>query len=565
MKTNLFKVKEINDDEIIIEEERTKNPIILFFLRYGRLIYLILMVLSISTFLIGFGMTLSNLGKSSFPEEGQTGVTISIDGSSDINMNGVPITDEYAKKLFDKLLDDTISTKGVILITSKTIFSDGTITFYSDKTALIKYNDGTYERVFPVLGNYGVDTSGNINSKAITKKLTGEIRQVGDATILYLSDGSAEITKNGVTIFVRNSEDIDLNSNNFIETMTSGVSTIKNTENKNNTKITYYTNDVVKIEKDGNTYIVRNNEDYIVDENGTITFLNNNAAVELEKKELKDGTIIIFYDDGSAEIISDNTSIMVRKSGDIVYNNSGVIEIVETQKDYIVTTKTLADGTIVEIFDDGSAVITRENTNSYVEDCSDIKYDDNGSIKDITSNKAQVIDEKTLPDGTKITNFDNGKTLVEPKDGKKYIVDTSNLSYDDNGNIDEDKDNLINTKTISITNTTGDTISYRLVIEETDDYEQYNVKRLIPDYVRFVVNINDETSSIDKLSSNMWNIGSTLEGGLSIENNTYILDEGTLEDGKTINALLGLWISYEDITNEYQNSAFIGTVKLYIE
>jgi len=29
--------------------------------------------------------------------------------------------------------------------------------------------------------------------------------------------------------------------------------------------------------------------------------------------------------------------------------------------------------------------------------------------------------------------------------------------------------------------------------------------------------------------------------------------------------MLGLWIDYENITNEYMDSAFIGTVKVYVE
>ena len=63
----------------------------------------------------------------------------------------------------------------------------------------------------------------------------------------------------------------------------------------------------------------------------------------------------------------------------------------------------------------------------------------------------------------------------------------------------------------------------------------------------------------------MWKAGSQLEGGLMVNKNTYILREGTLENGETLKISLGIWASYEDITNEYQNSAFIGTIKLYAD
>ena len=59
--------------------------------------------------------------------------------------------------------------------------------------------------------------------------------------------------------------------------------------------------------------------------------------------------------------------------------------------------------------------------------------------------------------------------------------------------------------------------------------------------------------------------GSSTLNGLQLENDTYLLYEGNLEAYSTTTFKLGMWIDYEDITNEYMNSAFIGTVKVYVE
>lgn len=59
--------------------------------------------------------------------------------------------------------------------------------------------------------------------------------------------------------------------------------------------------------------------------------------------------------------------------------------------------------------------------------------------------------------------------------------------------------------------------------------------------------------------------GTSILGGVSLNNNTYLLYEGNIEKLSTASVKIGMWIDYEDITNEYMNSAFIGTVKVYIE
>ena len=60
-------------------------------------------------------------------------------------------------------------------------------------------------------------------------------------------------------------------------------------------------------------------------------------------------------------------------------------------------------------------------------------------------------------------------------------------------------------------------------------------------------------------------IGTKLQGDVEIKKETYILYEGTLESGKSSEVNLGIWLDYDDITNDYQDSVFVGTIKIYSE
>ena len=52
---------------------------------------------------------------------------------------------------------------------------------------------------------------------------------------------------------------------------------------------------------------------------------------------------------------------------------------------------------------------------------------------------------------------------------------------------------------------------------------------------------------------------------MSLTNNTYLLCEGSIDKLSSTSVKIGMWIDYDTITNEYMNSAFIGTVKVYVE
>ena len=60
-------------------------------------------------------------------------------------------------------------------------------------------------------------------------------------------------------------------------------------------------------------------------------------------------------------------------------------------------------------------------------------------------------------------------------------------------------------------------------------------------------------------------IGTKLQGDVTIDKETYILYEGKLSSAESAKANLGIWIDYDNIPNEYQDSVFVGTIKVYSE
>lgn len=432
-KTNRFHVKKVDKQNITVEEERKyHSPFILFLIRNGKLILTISLLFSLSVFIIAFSLTMTNIKESSIVKYESNGVMVKFDSTDEMILNGTPITPEYADKLFDSNVQN-INYEGVIIKIKETPCKFGNIVFYSDKTALIKYIDGTYMRIYSVNNNYGIDEDGIINSKAVTKKLTGEIKQNNlGINILYLSDGSTEITYKDSTIFVRNGD-------------------ISNLEDKFYTNLSLVS---IKLKEENNKIYYSNN---IIKENNLLN-VNSKTYKITSEKVVMENIKIIYYENGYAEVIKDDLSIIVEKSEHIKYDNN-IFEIVYQDKEKV-------------------------------------------DIKD-----------------------------------------------------------LMDIKSITIDNTNTETISYIIVLEETNNYQKHNInKRLANEYIRFSTYINGNTYKNNILNNNLRG-----KEGYAFNNNTYLLYEGKLDKLSSTNINIGMWIDYETITNEYMNSAFIGTMKVYIE
>ncbi len=309
-KSKDFYVKKYDEDKnkITVEEEkRYRSPFILFLINNGKLIFTISLLLSISVFIIAITLSFKNIGESSVVMYESNGVVVSFNGSDNSIINGTPITKEYAEKVFYSNLNDDNYLKGVVIKVKEIDINGENYIFYSDKTVIIKYNDGSFKKVYPLDNKYSVNDKGEINSKAIYKDLSGEYKKNSkyDIDIIYLSDGSVIIIKDNINFYVRNS---DITNNDSFYTNLSGVSSLFNVDDNKY----YYSNGIIK-------------EDNFIIVNGV------KYSKDYEKDDIFDNIKVIYYDNGYAEVICGNLSIMVEKSEHIKYNNN-IFEIIDNNK-----------------------------------------------------------------------------------------------------------------------------------------------------------------------------------------------------------------------------------------
>lgn len=610
MKLNLFKLKEMKKEKIVLEEEQLKNPFFFFFKKYKQILVLILTILIVSVIGLSIGIGISLVGNT-----GDFEISY-IDGSDKIDA-GQDADDEEVEK---ELLGNLAITDGVVLITKKFMTPKGDIvTYYSDKTSLIITNKGVIKRVVPLEdGSYAIDENGKINSKAIRKIVTATTNTLEDGTtITYYSDGSADITKDKTTIFIRNSNNIsfDLNTTNqiFSKIIPSGVSLTKKNSSQNQTyKYTEFYDGSFLIEKGNTKYIVHNKEDVNLTSN-TFDFPNNNAATLKDTKTLNDGNTIEYYNDGSA-IITDknNDKIVVKSSADIVIKNNSIYEIYPNKTANAINTISSPDGKKITYYDNGAAIIQRtDETKEYIEDNSQIKYSDTKNIKSVPKDKKSQTLQKKLPDGTIVTNFENEKTQVIEPNGKNYIINTEDLTFDITGNIEEPEkkppktSETISSTTTSKTSETSSTSgtgtgtgeypdsdldmtesenewnyskslentsfvitngnkharSFKIVIEEVNDYSKFNATSIATPaheaahYVRFQATFGNTLIPATRLSDTK---EATSDG-----TNSYVIYEGVLGAKSKMKVNIILYIDYAPLDNSFQNKAFIGTIKLY--
>lgn len=425
-------VKKQEENDIYLAENRYYSPFWLFLKNNGKILFAITMLLAVSVFVIAFKVVMDNVKESKIVMYEKNGVEVTFDGTDNSILNGNPITKEYASKVFESNIygDET----GAVIKVKEVSFVLGKIVFYSDNTALIKYNDGSYVRVYSFNNDYGITEKGVINIKSTIKRLTGEEKENTSLGIklIYLSDGSVEIIKGKTEVLLRNSDLTSLNDKFYTNLSNISVETRK----EGNT--IYYSNGTIK-EAD---LIIVNNQRYNVKEVKNVT------------KDIK----IIYYENGFAEIIKDNQNVLVEKSEHIIY--------------------------------------------------------------------------------------DNHKLEIKNNNEKMNIKD------------------LMDIKNITIKNTNNSTAKYLIILEETSNYSNHNIKRLNPNYIYYSLYVNGIINKDKVLGSSVLD---NSQYNLNLTNTSYLLYEGTLSSFSEENFKLGMWIDYTDITNEYMNSGLIGTVKVYVE
>lgn len=574
MKTNLFNFKKLKKDNITLEEE-SYSPFLNFFIKYRLYLLLFLFLLAIIMLIIGIYYSVIHLQDSTKVVTNISTVVVEFEDTSKFNsVNLKPITGGLAEKLFYKRYGNVGLLEGIIFEVKEVNSRNGVVTFYSDGSALIHRNTNTYARISALEnGEYGINENGEVVLGAIIKEIAiSTTKTLADGTeLIYFSDSSCRIIipSKKLNMMVRNSSRITIENNRLNEIEPSGVTKVE--ELDNSLKVTYYENGTIKVEKKNERFIVRNEEDIKIDKKD-ISFPNNNEATILNEVSLQDGSKIIYYTDGSAEILKANESIMVRKSKDIVYDNDGVIEIIDTKYASVSLNKVTPNNEEVTYLNNGGGLIKNPNgTYEYVHENSNIKYDEDGNIKDkVNSTKGKSY--KTTPKGAVVVDFDDDNSIIIVEEGYR-VVKTQNIVYDGDGNIVRiigDEDDIPNEDSISdnrfvITNSSGNKIKYVIALEVTDDYKQYAPKWLDPRFLKFNLVENNKYFENQTFGDKKLEIGTVLEGGTKIKNETFILYESVIENGEKAEIILGLWLDYTDITNDYQDSVFAGTIKVYSE
>lgn len=533
------------EKEIVLEENQSRY--LAFLRKYRKVIFFILLLLSLSVLGISSYLLLNNVGRNEKPNISGVALDSSLtDLNSTITGGQVPITDETAKNMF--LNNSLFKTSGETILVKTVNASSYIVKYYSDGTALkILKSTNLITRINPLEnGEYGIDDQGNINSKAITSDVTAvKTEKFPWGTVTYYSDGSADITDAEINLFVRSSADIQEKyiSNNK-------VSYLKETKNVGNIKLNYYHDGTIEVIKNNQSYLVRTSDDLNITSNN-VTFKNNNEARIIKTTNLSDGKTIDYYEDGGAIIRDGSKTLSVRKSNSIVIEQNQIKEIVDS----IYVTVSKKDGNNI-YYTNASAVVEYNNKLYYVEENSDIKYQ-NKEITTIGNNFEEFANETNI-NNENVKNFEHTAVVTT----SEYIAITpkDNIIYNTDGQI---KDILTNDVTMSdnqneftISNNTDELVKYRITIASSTK------TTLDPQYIRYQLSVKGEYKNASKLTENIWK-DDGLSDVLKPTNTNYILLDDTIEPYETINIRLMLWTDYDTIPNTMQNKYFYGTIHVY--
>ena len=542
MKGKKIEVVELNkkEEKIILEEKKSKFAI--FIKRYNKLMILLLMLLSLVTVVGGVFLAVSKIQESLEPSIKEVAINTTLDKISSItNINGIPITDEAAKNIFNK--NNIFITNGEVLLVNKLETSDFIVKYYSDGTAIkILTKSNTIIRVAALTnGEYGIDKDGNINTSAKTREVKeSKVKDYPWGKVIYYSDGSASIINSKMDMFIRNASDI---KDNYISN--NKVTYLKDTEKVGNTKINYYYDGTIEVVKDNTSYVFRNIDDITLKQS-SVEFKNNNQATIYKTINTDDGKTINYYTDGGAIILDGTRSLSVRKSNSIIIKNNKIYEIVDNI--YVEISKKTSSETY---YTNGSATVDYNNKKYYVEENSNISYDKNNQIKNINGSKEELVQNSDEVDIYE-------KTAIVKKNNKLAIVPKDNILLDTDGKLlkikELDTDNL--SKTFSVTNNTNEDLSYRVVIEKS------NKSTLLTDYIKYQLSVDGTYIGPTWLNDTLWK-KDKIYNELKVTKNNYILLDGTIKKYETKKISLILWTDYEKTPNAMQNKQFLGTIKIY--
>lgn len=540
-----LKVVELNKkkEKIVLEQEQSN--LVLFWKKYNKLIFIVLLILSLAILGTSILVSIFNLSISSQPIIKNVSVDTDLGDVSIVLDSSSIITDDTAKNTFNNT--GIFKSSGEALFVKKVEAGRYTILYYSDYTAVMIMKDGSnIVRINSIDGSsYGISSAGFIDSRAYTSNIS-LIKMVnysfGD--VYYYSDGSAIIMNSKMDMFVRNSRDI-----NELYISNNKVSYLKESKKIGKYSLSYYLDGSIMISYGNNKYIVRNSDDINIS-GDNIIFPNYNQASIYKTLNLDDGKKIEYYTDGGAIIYDGSRTISVRKSNSIIIKNNLIYEIVDNK--YVTVSK--KDNNIT-YYTNGSAIINNYNGKKiYVSDNSMIKYRDN-ILYEVVGEYENLSDERSIGND-KVSKFESVSVI----EGSDYIaiVPSNNVIYDSDGSLKEILDNIIDTgnNSFKVVNNTNKKIKYRLVIEKS------NKTNLDLQYVRYQISVSDNYFEPARLDLKKWN-NDNIFTGLSVKGDNYILLERELESMDVDYIKVMFWIDYDNISNEMQDKYFYGTLKLY--
>lgn len=543
-----LEVVELNKKEEKILLEETKNPLILFLRKHRLLIFLTLLILSLTILGVSVFLFIRNLNASRGPEIKLVDVETNLQEDNVMAISSDLSTDDSGAR--SRFIYGYSGSNGEVLTVKIVETGKYMIKFYSDGTAIKIMKDGkNVTRVFPLDdGSYGIKENGNIDIKAKTIETTiKEVKKMPYGEVTYLMDGTADITSLDnneiIGIFVRNAKDIN---NEYISS--DKVTYPKNIENIGSNKVTYYYDGTIEVSNASGSYIVRDSSDISINE-GNVSFVNNNYAYVIETKKMDDRKTVTYYSDGGAIIKDGSRTISVRKSNSIIIKNNKIFEIVNN---IYVTESRKTDS--VTYYTNGGAVVKYDGKEYYVSESGNIKYNSDGSIKEITGKKEELVNENNL-DNNSIKLFEE-TAVVKTKD-YIAIVSKDDVVIDTNGKLKEiKKESISDGSTFTITNKTSERLNYRIILDKS------NRTNLDTKYIKYQLQVKDKYVDPTFLDKAYWHEDALLKE-VKLPGDNYILVESILEPLETVSVNLMLWTDYETIPNAMQDKYFYGTIRIY--
>ena len=109
MKTNIFRLKERKEKKIVIEEERTENPFLLFLRRHRNFLMTSLILFGISSLLVSLGIAFSLFGQST-----EFDISFLNNTSEEVISNVDPNLDD--KDVKEQILGEIGRSEGVVIL-----------------------------------------------------------------------------------------------------------------------------------------------------------------------------------------------------------------------------------------------------------------------------------------------------------------------------------------------------------------------------------------------------------------------------------------------------------------